>query len=182
MGEHDTEEKNTGEDQSDSEGRGFKVEDRRRFKASGAPRAAGDEDESHDRGEQDRQGKPAEASAPAGRGEPGGASEPAGQRGSAEGSESTGGRTPVGFSGFVVGLAQQAFMLLGASPDPNTGVVHKELDQAVAMIDIIAMLKEKTAGNLTEDEARLVEEVLYELRLRYVAETRSATTDSGDHS
>lgn len=139
------------EDRDEQEERGFKVEDRRRFAPSGEPRRT-------------------EGSEP---------EEAAGEEADTGDSDKSG-PAAVGFSGFVVGLAQQAFMLLGASPDPASGVVHKDLDQAAAMIDIIAMLQEKTAGNLSQDEARLVEEVLYELRLRYVAETRGGSPEPGD--
>lgn len=157
------------EEQKDDETRGFKVEDKRRFESSGDPRPAGEQGEQ--RGlDEDREGG---VQPPA---EPGDTASVSAERAEPESS----GSASVDFSGFIVGLAQQAFMLLGASPDPGSGVVHKELDQAAAMIDIIAMLQQKTAANLSEDEARLVEEVLYELRLRYVAETRSTTTDSGD--
>ena len=63
--------------------------------------------------------------------------------------EEAGGLT---FSGFVIGLAQQAFMFLGVIPDPQSAVVHKDLLQARAMIDILEMLRDKTRGNLEEVE------------------------------
>lgn len=76
------------------------------------------------------------------------------------------------FSSFVVGLATQALMFLGAAPEGVGGDVKKSPAEASAIISIIEMLQAKTSGNLTEDEAKLVEEVLYELRMRYVNETR----------
>jgi len=78
------------------------------------------------------------------------------------------------FSGFVIGLAQQAFVFLGLVKDPQTSTIQKDLPQAKAMIDILAMLREKTRGNLDEVEARMMDEMLDELRLRYVREMREA--------
>lgn len=77
------------------------------------------------------------------------------------------------FSSFVVGLATQALMFLGLMPDPRGDEVHKNPAEAAAIISVIEMLAVKTKGNLNEDEAKLVEEVLFELRTRYVSETRS---------
>jgi hypothetical protein len=78
------------------------------------------------------------------------------------------------FSGFVIGLAQQAFVSLGLVKDPQTATIHKDLPQAKAMIDVLAMLRDKTRGNLDEVEARMMDEMLDELRLRYVRESRDA--------
>ena len=79
---------------------------------------------------------------------------------------------PITFSSFVIGLATQALMFLGAAPDPRGGDVRKSPAEAAAIISVIEMLQSKTSGNLTEDESKLVEEVLFELRMRYVNETR----------
>jgi hypothetical protein len=83
------------------------------------------------------------------------------------------------FSSFVIGLASQAFAFLGAVPDPQSGVVRKDLPQAKALIDILSMLKEKTTGNLDEHEARMMEEMLYELRIHYVKELRGVASQGG---
>ena len=83
-----------------------------------------------------------------------------------------GSAAPITFSSFVIGLATQALMFLGAAPDPRGGEVQKNPMEAAAIIGVIEMLATKTKGNLGEDEAKLVEEVLYELRMRYVNETR----------
>jgi len=79
---------------------------------------------------------------------------------------------PITFSSFVIGLATQALMFMGAVPDPRGGEVQKDPSEAATIISVIEMLAAKTAGNLSEDEAKLVEEVLFELRMRYVNETR----------
>jgi len=75
----------------------------------------------------------------------------------------------VSFAGFVISLATTAAVHFGDYADPTTG--QKEPPNLLAahqMIDLIAMLQEKTKGNLTPDEAKLVEDLLYELRMRFV--------------
>ena len=72
------------------------------------------------------------------------------------------------FSMFISGLALQVLMQLGEIPNPVTKKKEKELEQAKYLIDILAMLKEKTANNLTKEEARLFEDTLYDLRMRFV--------------
>jgi hypothetical protein len=79
---------------------------------------------------------------------------------------------PITFSSFVIGLATQALMYLGAAPAPDGIEIEKDPAEAATIIGVIEMLADKTKGNLSEDEAKLVEEVLYELRMRYVGETR----------
>lgn len=76
------------------------------------------------------------------------------------------------FSAFVMSLATTAAVHFGDVSDPSTGQSTPNLPAAGQMIDILAMLKEKTAGNLEPDEAELVETLLYELRMRYVEVSR----------
>jgi hypothetical protein len=75
------------------------------------------------------------------------------------------------FVGFVSGLAMQAMMSLGEVPDPNTGMTRENLAEAKYLIDIIAMLQEKTKGNLTKQEEAAIQEGLYGLRMAYVRKT-----------
>ncbi|HEV3485123.1 MAG TPA: DUF1844 domain-containing protein [Vicinamibacterales bacterium] len=73
------------------------------------------------------------------------------------------------FASFIVSLATTAAIHFGDIEDPNTRTRGEpNLAAAKQMIDLIAILQEKTAGNLSEPEAKLVEDLLYELRLRYV--------------
>ena len=73
------------------------------------------------------------------------------------------------FTAFVVSLASSAAIHFGDLPDPNTGErAELNLEGAAQMIDILALLEEKTRGNLTLEERQVLEQVLYELRLRYV--------------
>lgn len=77
--------------------------------------------------------------------------------------------TGITFSGFVLSLATTAAVHFGDIADPNTGdKMAPNLVAAAQMIELIAMLQEKTKGNLIEPEAKLVDDVLYELRVRYV--------------
>ena len=73
------------------------------------------------------------------------------------------------FIGFVVSLAHTAAVHFGDVPDPMTGqATPPNLPAAQQMIDILALLEEKTRGNLTAEERQLLEQILYELRLRFV--------------
>jgi hypothetical protein len=75
----------------------------------------------------------------------------------------------VSFAGFVLSLATTAAVHFGDLADPNTGEREQpDLAAAHQMIELIALLQEKTKGNLTSDEAKLVDDLLYELRMRYV--------------
>jgi len=144
---------------------GFKVEDKRRFTASGQARELG-ADSVEQAPAEEAAAVPEESAA-----EPGAEAEPEEQDLAGE----------LNFSSFVVGLASQAFMFLGLAPDSRSGVVAKDLAQARAMIDILAMLREKTAGNLDEDEDHLMEEMLYELQLQYVREVRGDMPTEGNN-
>jgi Domain of unknown function (DUF1844) len=75
------------------------------------------------------------------------------------------------FASFVISLGTQAFMHLGDIPNPMTQQREKELPAAKQMIDLLGILQTKTQGNLTADEERLLQQLLLDLRLRYVRET-----------
>lgn len=75
---------------------------------------------------------------------------------------------PIDFSSFIVSIATQAMAALGEIPNPQTGVQAPNHAAARELIDIIAMLDLKTKGNLSADEALLIEEVLHSLRLAFV--------------
>ncbi|MBI3615916.1 MAG: DUF1844 domain-containing protein [Candidatus Omnitrophica bacterium] len=65
-------------------------------------------------------------------------------------------------------------MALGEVPHPVTNARQEDLEQARYLIDVLGMLQEKTKGNLTPEEADLLEGLLYELRMKYVAKTKQA--------
>ena len=76
---------------------------------------------------------------------------------------------PLSFVGFVISLATTAAVHFGDMPDPVTGErAEPNLDGAGQMIEILALLDQKTRGNLTAEERQMLEQVLYELRLRFV--------------
>jgi hypothetical protein len=70
---------------------------------------------------------------------------------------------------FLAGLATQALIQLGEVEHPITKKKEKDLDEAKYTIDLIEMLEEKTKGNLTPEEKRYLDELLYDLRMRFVA-------------
>jgi hypothetical protein len=72
------------------------------------------------------------------------------------------------FSGLLMGLGTQAMVMLGEIPDPNSGTVVKNIEAAKETIDIIGLLGEKTKGNLSTEEQRLLDEILASLRLAFV--------------
>jgi hypothetical protein len=72
------------------------------------------------------------------------------------------------FSLFVSGLATQVLISLGELANPLTGRKEKSLPEAKYTIDTLAILKDKTRGNLTPEESALLEGFLTDLRLRYV--------------
>jgi hypothetical protein len=76
---------------------------------------------------------------------------------------------PIDFYTFVLSLGSSAFVHLGDAPHPETGApVEPDLLVAKQTIDILAMLREKTKGNLTPEEERFIETLLTDLRLRWV--------------
>ena len=78
----------------------------------------------------------------------------------------------VDFHTFVLSLGSSALLHLGELEHPDAGGPHKDLPLAKHTIDILAMLEEKTKGNLTTAEDKLISSLLYDLRLRYVEATK----------
>jgi hypothetical protein len=72
------------------------------------------------------------------------------------------------FVSFVLSLASTAAVHFGDVPDPSGQKSEPNLEGAAQMIEILALLEEKTKGNLTAEERQLLEQVLYELRMRFV--------------
>ena len=78
----------------------------------------------------------------------------------------------VDFSTFIMSLTSSAFYHLGDMPDPTTGKKEVTLPAVQQTIDMLIMLREKTQGNLKEDENKLLEQLIYELQVKYVAKTK----------
>jgi hypothetical protein len=74
-------------------------------------------------------------------------------------------------TGVFVMFASTALIHLGEAPDPMTGQSRIDLEQAREAIDILLLLRSKTESNRTEEESRLLEEILYDLHLRFVRAT-----------
>lgn len=74
----------------------------------------------------------------------------------------------INFANFIFSLSTSALIQLGEIPDPVTKESGKNLSMAKQTIDILGILQEKTQGNLTSDEEALIQNVLYDLRMRFV--------------
>ena len=81
---------------------------------------------------------------------------------------------------FIQNLAAQALIHLGEFENPITGRTERNLDIARHTIDTLAMLRDKTSGNLTDEEQRTLDTLLTNLRLKYVDTARSAGPAAGD--
>ena len=76
----------------------------------------------------------------------------------------------INFPTFVLSMNASALVHLGAIDDPATGTKTKNLPMAKQTIDILSMLEEKTKGNLTGDEEKMLKGILYDLKMIYVRE------------
>jgi hypothetical protein len=75
----------------------------------------------------------------------------------------------IDFSTFILSLGSSALIHLGEAPDPVSGqTAPANLPLAQQSIDLLALLQEKTKGNLVGDESRLLDTLLYDLRMRYI--------------
>ena len=73
------------------------------------------------------------------------------------------------FKFFITTLTLQASIALGQMANPATGKIEADPTQSKFLIDTLGMLQEKTKGNLTQEEIDLLENLLYELRVAYLA-------------
>lgn len=74
----------------------------------------------------------------------------------------------INFSTFIISLSTQALMHLGEIANPLSGKSETDILVAKQMIDILGMLQEKTRNNLDTGEETLIEDVLFDLRMKYV--------------
>lgn len=77
------------------------------------------------------------------------------------------------FDLFVSGLAMEALIALGDMPHPVTRKQSANLPHAKYLVDVLGILEDKTKGNLSVDEERLVKDTLYQLRMRYLAKAKA---------
>ena len=139
------------EEQEDK--RGFKIQDRRRF----APETG----EARETGETTQSSEAPPPDHVTARSEEPRTEQPRNQRPTAVPPE-------ISFSSFILGLSTQALMYMGEIPAAPGQSVQTDLAAAQQMIDVLAMLKQKTAGNLDAGEAAMLENALFDLRMRYV--------------
>ena len=88
-----------------------------------------------------------------------------------QGDQTDQGAREIDFSSFVISLATTAMVHLGEVP-VESGSQPEDLDAASQMIDILGMLEKKTEGNLSPEESRLVHDILYELRMKFLAKRK----------
>lgn len=130
----------------EQEEQGFTVTDRRGFREEGEPPAASAGEKAPPQAEE----PPREEPAPGPKGETG--------------------RT-IDFPSYILSYYAQGMVLMGEVPNPYTNKKEEDMDAARHMIDILTMLEEKTRGNLAAEEVKLLESVLYELRMKFMAKT-----------
>jgi hypothetical protein len=130
--------------------KGFKVQDRRRFSSEGEAKP-----------DKETEAAPAAAEPPPNANQTADASAPSSP-------DAHTAEPEINFVTFVVGLSTEALAALGEMPDPATGKHSRDLRAAQQLIDIIAMLGEKTRGNLDANEQSLIEAILFDLRMKYV--------------
>ena len=114
----------------------------------------------------EREKQSAPTARPAGPGEPAGA--PRGGLGTAPESDAS---PEARFDVFLSGLAMEALIALGDMAHPVTRKKAANLPHAKYLIDLIGILEEKTKGNLSADEEKLLTDALYQLRMRYLAKS-----------
>lgn len=95
-----------------------------------------------------------------------GSAESSARAGSSPGKEP--GSPPIDFTTFVFSLGSSALIHLGDAPHPETGEAHRDLALARETIDLLAMLRDKTRGNLSSEEERFLGSLLYDLRMRFI--------------
>ena len=86
--------------------------------------------------------------------------------------EAAGEDAKIDFPSYVLSYYTQGLVLLGEVPNPYTKKKEEDLKAARHTVDILTLLQEKTKGNLTQDENQLLESVLYELRMKYMAKRK----------
>lgn len=83
---------------------------------------------------------------------------------------------PVDFATHVLSLASSAMVALGQMPSPGGETTERDLDTARYLIDVLGMLEEKTRGNLDDSESKLLQSLIYDLRVAFVDANQAAQT------
>jgi len=138
------------ENENNENKKSFQVVDKRRFDAAGHERGEGDQD-------------------PAPHAEPAKTQQIAGDFRMEEGPP----ESEVNFSSFVMSLATQAMVQLGQMAPPPGMEIPVDVESGKGTIDILAMIQQKTRGNLSKEEAKFLEDVLHTLRISYVKRAKA---------
>lgn len=139
------------ESKADQPGQGFTVKDRR-FSSQTEDTSATQSTPSGEVATEESKPQPATADSPASSAKP----------------DSSAPLPAISFSTFILSLNSSVLVHLGLLADPSTGQTEKNLPLAQQTIDLLGMLEEKTAGNLAADEAHLLKNILYDLRINYI--------------
>jgi len=139
-------------------GRGFRVQDRRRFSpTTGEPRSVESSEQTSEPAAQQEESETARLPHA-------GSVHAAAARPPAE----------LAFSSFILGLSTQALMYMGEIPAAPGQPLQTDLAAAQQMIDVLVMLQQKTTGNLDAGEAAMLDNALFDLRMRYVELVRKS--------
>jgi hypothetical protein len=82
------------------------------------------------------------------------------------------------FLQLALSLQSAAWYQMGKTVSPISGKIERDLDQAKASIDMLVMLKEKTAGNLSDEEKKILENIVYTLQMNYVDERNKGESEA----
>jgi len=85
----------------------------------------------------------------------------------------------INFLNYITSLGFQALIFMGEIPNPITNETDKNLMQSKFIIDTLVMLKDKTKGNLNEQEANFLEATLYELQMKFVEIVKNEQAQGG---
>ncbi len=145
-------------EEEEEQKRGFRVTDRRRFAGVGAQSRPEERDEAEAEEQSSASSRPEQT--------------PPQPQAKGETAESGRIRPEISFSTFIMGLSTQTLMNLGEIPSPIDGQKKQDLDAAKELIDLLGILRDKTAGNLDANEQELLDGMLCDLRMRYVEVAR----------
>jgi hypothetical protein len=133
----------------EQEEQAFRITDKRGFKENGEAR----DQENSVKGEEKR------------------ADEPAASAGNGPSNQEVPPRSPIDFPSYLLSYYTQGLVLLGEVPNPYTNKKEEDVEGARHIVDLLSMLEQKTKGNLSKEEEQLLDSVLYELRMKFMAKT-----------
>ncbi len=136
---------------NEQDSQGFTVKDKRTFTEDGTPRGEAESPETQKKADSEpfkvmEDARPAEEAPP-------------------------GAGAKIDFPSYILSYYTQGLVLLGEVPNPYTNKKEEDLEAARHTVDILSMLQEKTKGNLAQEEGQLLDSVLYELRMKFMAKT-----------